>query len=143
MARLLVVAVAAFSLWGCAAAQDSDAGVDLAAPVPAPPDVGQVSRFLDCSANPRRELSPREQCEMEALRSRCTPHDDCYVSCIASPHGTLVGGGCAHVCGPPALQGDPQPAALEECKNLPGRSAVGIEPGPNKSFKPNPLRGSA
>ena len=142
MARLLVVAVAVFLLWGCAAAQDSHAGTGPVTLVSGPPDVGQVDRFLECSAKPRRELSPREQCEMEALRARCTPHNDCYVSCIASPHGTVVGGGCAHVCGLPA-QGGLQPAAFEECKNLPGRSAVGIESGPNKSFKPNPLRGSA
>jgi len=67
-------------------------------PPPPPPDVGQIGQFLACSAKPRRELSARERCEVEAFRSRCTALDDCYVSCINSPDGVRGGGRCAHVC---------------------------------------------
>jgi hypothetical protein len=64
----------------------------------APPDVGDVSHFNSCTAKPRRVVSPREACEMKALAARCTPADDCLVSCIASPEGFSVGGACWHVC---------------------------------------------
>jgi hypothetical protein len=111
---------------------------------PPPPDEGDVGRFLKCSAKPRRALSPREQCEIAAFRARCTETDDCYVSCLSSPDGIYVGGGCSHVCTYGLHTGEPRPAQLQGCNSVPGES--GLVPrslGPNNSFKPKPLRGSA
>jgi hypothetical protein len=110
---------------------------------PPPPDVGDVSHFLNCSARPRRELSPRERCEIGAFKSRCSINDDCYVSCISSPDGVLIGGACEHACGLGAQAGTAAPAALAACQSLPGASGLKPRLGPNNSFKPKPLRGSA
>jgi hypothetical protein len=113
------------------------------APTPPPPDVGNVSHFLSCSAEPRRALSVRERCEIAAFKARCTALDDCYVSCLSSPAGVFTGGGCGHVCTFGLHLGAPRPAAVDACESMPGQS--GLEPrlGPNNSFKPKPLRGSA
>nr|CAS02650.1 putative integron gene cassette protein [uncultured bacterium] len=92
-----------------------------------PPDVGDIDRFLNCSAKPRRELSPREKCEVAAFRSRCTALDDCYVSCISSPTGSFVGGRCAHVCTMGPHPGAQQPEPLTQCANLTGRSGVDVD----------------
>ena len=92
-----------------------------------PPDVGKISRYLNCSAMPRRELSDREKCEVAAFRSRCTALDDCYVSCISSPSGSFVGGRCAHVCTMGLHQSAPPPDSLAECARLTGRSGVDVE----------------
>lgn len=97
-------------------------------PSPPPPlDVGQIDRYLACSAKPRRELSPRERCEVEAFRSRCTALDDCYVSCISSPDGFQTGGRCAHVCTFGPHRGAPHPQGVAACGALPGRSGIDVE----------------
>lgn len=63
-----------------------------------PPDMGEVEVFLSCKARPKRALSEKEECMIQKLSARCLPADDCMVSCIASPDGYKVGGGCEHVC---------------------------------------------
>lgn len=89
-----------------------------------PPDVGDVSRFLNCSAGPRRDLSPRERCEIAAFKARCNVLDDCYVSCLSSPAGVFVGGGCGHVCTHGPHPGAPDPAAVDACESEPGLSGL-------------------
>ena len=88
-------------------------------PPPPPPDRGDVLHYHACKATPRRELSAREQCVIEAYAKACTPAKDCLVSCIASPHGIEEGGGCSHVCffglHPPASN----PGIPEACESLP------------------------
>ena len=109
--------------------------------IPAPPDTGEVSRYLSCKAEPRRQLTPRERCELEVLASKCTNSADCYVSCISSPDGPTVGGGCEHVCA--SAQPEPLPDT-SGCDNLPGVSGFEQQRlGPNYSSKPMPLRGTA
>ena len=107
---------------------------------PPPPDVGEVSRFLVCRATPRRVLTDRERCELKALSQSCTPTNDCYVSCITSPAGSQIGGGCEHVCGIVRPGSRPD---TSHCNTLPGNSGFKQQRlGPNKSFKPTLLRGS-
>lgn len=93
---------------------------------PPPPDVGDISRFLNCSAEPRRDLSARERCEIAAFKARCNALDDCYVSCLSSPAGVFIGGGCGHVCTFGPHPGAPYPAAVDACASEPGES--GLEP---------------
>jgi hypothetical protein len=152
MARLVATVLAIFLLVSCTPedAHEPHSSPASAAraksvppPPPPPPDVGDIGRFLACSAPPRRQLSPRERCEVQAFRARCTALDDCYVSCISSPGGSFVGGRCAHVCTMGPHQGAPHPAAISQCSTFPGRSGIDVESGPNNSFKPKPLRGSA
>jgi hypothetical protein len=144
--RLLIVLSATLLLsLGCApdrAPSEASSPADQAPP-PSPPDVGNVSHFLGCSAEPRRTLSARERCEIAAFKARCTALDDCYVSCLSSAAGVFTGGGCGHVCTFGLHPGAPGPADVEACESMPGQS--GLEPrlGPNNSFKPKPLRGSA
>ena len=92
--------------------------------IPPPPDVGDISRFLDCAAEPRRDLSPRERCELAAFKSRCNALDDCYVSCLSSPAGVFTGGGCGHVCTFGPHPGAPYPAAVDACASEPGESGL-------------------
>jgi hypothetical protein len=62
-------------------------------------DIGDYATWQKCSAQPRgAALSSKEKCEVESLRARCNAADDCLVTCISSPDGRNVGGGCAHVC---------------------------------------------
>lgn len=89
-----------------------------------PPDVGDISRFLDCAAEPRRNLSPRERCEIAAFKARCNALDDCYVSCLSSRAGVFTGGGCGHVCTFGPHPGAPYPAGVDACANEPGESGL-------------------
>ncbi len=89
-----------------------------------PPDVGDISRFLGCSAEPRRDLSARERCEIAAFKARCNALDDCYVSCLSSPAGVYAGGGCGHVCTFGPHPGAPYPAAVDACASQPGASGL-------------------
>lgn len=66
--------------------------------LPPPPDVGDIAAFQGCKAVPRRALSPTELCQIDVLRKRCLPADDCFVTCISSPDARRLGGGCAHAC---------------------------------------------
>jgi hypothetical protein len=97
------------TLWllaACDAAAPSQVSVE-------PPDVGAVTAFQHCRAAPRRALSVRERCVIAHYAENCTPAADCMVTCIASPDGVRVGGGCAHVCAPgpnPWSSLPPQPA---------------------------------
>ncbi len=149
MVRMLATLMLLSVLGGCmqkeAAPPTASAAQTPTPPPPplSPPDVGEIDRFLACSATPRRELSPREQCEIEAFKARCTALDDCYVSCISSPNGSFTGGRCAHVCTFGPHRGAPHPAGVDKCKDQPGRSGIDVETGPNNSFKPTPLRGAA
>ena len=96
-------------------------------PPPPPPDVGDIGSYLHCSAQPKRTLSEREQCEVAAFKSRCTKLDDCYVSCIASPDGSFSGGRCAHTCTFGPHRGAEPPKSLASCATLPGRSGMDVE----------------
>lgn len=91
---------------------------------PLPPDVGDISRFLNCSAEPRRDLSARERCEIVAFKARCNALDDCYVSCLSSPTGVFTGGGCGHVCTFGPHPGAPYPAAVDACASEAGESGL-------------------
>lgn len=92
--------------------------------IPSPPDVGDISRFLDCAAEPRRNLSPRERCEIAAFKARCNALDDCYVSCLSSPAGVFTGGGCGHVCTFGPHPGAPYPAGVDACVSETGESGL-------------------
>jgi len=83
-----------------------------------PPDVGGVDKFLSCRAIPRREISAREECQIEKLSARCTVADDCLVSCITSPQGHKVGGGCEHVCFYGLHPEESKPPGWGECDAL-------------------------
>lgn len=82
-----------------------------------PSEVGYTGRFDSCKAVPRRKLSAMEECQLEKLRNRCTPADDCLVSCISSPRGYMEGGGCSHVCFFGPHQGEPRPPGWKECES--------------------------
>jgi hypothetical protein len=79
------------------------------------PDVGGPATFAHCRAQPRRALSSRERCEMDAYAANCTPAADCMVRCIASPDAVTVGGGCEHVCAPGANPWTSLPPKPEGC----------------------------
>lgn len=145
---MLAVLISLFMLDGCAenAAPSAAPTTEKPAPPPpslSPPDVGEIDRYLACSATPRRELSLRERCEIEAFKARCSALDDCYVSCISSPDGSFTGGRCAHVCTFGPHRGAPHPAGIDQCEDQPGRSGIDVEAGPDNSFKPMQLRGTA
>ena len=111
--------VGAVSVGGCAPESASEGGVHRVGALPPPPDVGSIERFDSCEARPRRALSAREQCQIEKLVARCTAADDCLVSCISSPHGSQVGGGCGHVCFSGPHRSEPKPPGWNECNALP------------------------
>jgi TonB family protein len=74
-----------------------------AAPAPRflpPPQVGGVERFQACAAQPPpgATLTAEERCQVDLLRTRCSPADDCLVTCLTSTAAPDLGGGCAHVC---------------------------------------------
>jgi len=81
-------------------------------------DLGDVEHFNSCRALARRVLSDRERCEVEQLALRCTPADDCLVTCISSPDGHLVGGGCAHVCFSNLHKVEEPPESMYKCDGL-------------------------
>jgi hypothetical protein len=95
-------------------------------PPPPPPDEGDIGVFHACKAEPRRTLSALDQCQIDALRARCTPADDCLVSCITSPQGHQTGGGCEHACFFGLHQAEPKPSGWNEClKRFPTVSGSG------------------
>ena len=80
-----------------------DQAIDAFLTPPPPPQVGDVSNFHHCSANPS-PTSSSEACLVERLKAECTAATDCLLTCMASPDGRRVGGGCEHVCfGYPAM----------------------------------------
>lgn len=137
MMRAVVFAftLAALSLLCACGGPDVDVSAPKATtalpPPPPPRDVGDIGHFLGCEAKPRRDLSPRERCEIEAFRARCTALDDCYVSCISSPDGVSTGGRCAHVCTMGPHRGAPHPPAVQKCETLPGPSGIDVGRGVN------------
>ena len=122
--RLAAVLVLTLTLLGCNRAIEPSETVLPSVYVPPPPDRGDVGRFLNCTAEPRRALSQRELCEVAAFRARCTALDDCYVSCISSPMGVFSGGGCGHVCTFGLHPGAPHPDGVDACKAVPGDSGL-------------------
>jgi hypothetical protein len=125
MDRSVVLVVAMFVLVGCGSgAAPSVSEPDV--PNPRKYDTGETQRYMACTAEPRRALTERENCELAAFGRVCTPYTDCYVSCITSPDGSYFGGKCAHVCGFPLREGAGHPEGIEKCENLPGRSAAGL-----------------
>lgn len=115
-ARVLFVALFAL-LAGCGMSSNTPPSAKVLEAVlpPPPPDVGGINQFHSCEAKPRRNLSSREQCQIAKLTARCTAADDCLVSCITSPQGYQVGGGCSHVCFFGPHPGEPKPAGWTEC----------------------------
>ena len=81
-------------------------------------DYGPIDRFNNCKAAPRRELSGEEQCMLAVLVADCTKKNDCFVSCMSSPHGHTVSGGCYHVCGLPSADTEPN---LVNCYTSPAK----------------------
>ncbi len=66
-------------------------------------DYGEIENYQACQAEPRRELTDLDKCEIEVLSQNCSPAADCLVTCISSPDGYKRGGGCFHICfNPPA-----------------------------------------
>lgn len=85
---------------------------------PPPPDVGDIAHFHGCAELPRRKLSAYEDCLAGRLKKQCTPAADCVLTCLASPHGHRVGGGCDHVCFGDNVRFQPKdrPTAMDECR---------------------------
>lgn len=84
---------------------------------PPPPDVGDIAHFHGCTTLPQRKLSAYEDCLVGRLKSQCTPAADCILTCLASPHGNSVGGGCDRVCFGNNLRFQPKdrPSAMDQC----------------------------
>jgi hypothetical protein len=61
-------------------------------------DYGPILQSLNCQAPVRRELSVSDKCVIDSLKKNCTRAADCMVTCISSPDGERVGGGCFHIC---------------------------------------------
>ncbi|WP_157476208.1 hypothetical protein [Lysobacter sp. Root690] len=95
---------------------------------PPPPDTGDIAHFHGCTTLPRRELSAYEDCLVGRLKNQCTPAADCVLTCLASPHGHSVGGGCDHVCFDNNLrfQRKDRPTAMDQCREA---SSIAQNPG--------------
>ncbi|ALN90597.1 hypothetical protein [Lysobacter gummosus] len=127
MNRLHALIFSALVMIGVAACSASEphlpgATAESRQPEPPPPDTGDIAHFHACKAPPRRTLSERERCQIEKLAARCTPADDCLVSCLASPDADKVGGRCVHTCFSGVHRGEPRPAGFADCDSLPGGS---------------------
>jgi hypothetical protein len=122
--RFLTTFAIASALLGCGSGDQPKANKDLAIREIPLPDVGDVVHNLNCSAKPRRKLSAREICEIAVFKSRCIGLDDCYVSCLSSPEGVLVGGGCPHICTLGLHPGPPFPPAISSCASVSGKSGL-------------------
>lgn len=87
-------------------------------PPPPPPDVGDIRHFHNCRNIPRRALSQSEACLVEKLRADCTAAADCVLTCLSSPDGANVGGGCDHVCFGYEIHHswNDRPKAMDECR---------------------------
>lgn len=88
---------------------------------PPSPDVGDIAHFHDCKKLPQRKLSVFEECLVGRLKNQCTAAADCVLTCLASPDGHSVGGGCDHVCfGNNVRFGlKDRPTAIDECREAP------------------------
>lgn len=97
---------------------ESNPAASLDAQPPPPADVGDVAHFHSCTTLPQRKLSAYEDCLVDRLKNQCTPAADCVLTCLASPHGHSVGGGCDHVCfGNNVRFGlKDRPTAMDECR---------------------------
>ena len=89
-------------------------------------DVGAVDRFNACSAEARRPLSKLEQCWITKLSVNCSRYNDCLVTCLGSPDGSNISGGCWHVCRvahhsePVPVQNSGElPPDWDDCEGLP------------------------
>ena len=86
---------------------------------PPPPDVGDIGHFHQCRQRPQHELNPYQSCLAARLgAAQCTPAVDCVLTCLASPDGRNVGGGCDHVCFGYNVYHEwkDRPAAMDECR---------------------------
>jgi hypothetical protein len=119
---LVAVALLVVGMSGCGEAPSpSRATTSTAADpfVPPPPDVGDVTRYQACKARPRRALSQREHCQIATFAAQCNQANDCLVTCLSSPDGDTVGGGCWHVCFSALHRDEPLPPGFDECQRLP------------------------
>jgi hypothetical protein len=71
--------------------------------------------FHACKEQPRRNLTALEQCQIAKLRASCTPAHDCLITCMSSPEGHNVGGGCQHVCFSALHKYAPEPKGWASC----------------------------
>lgn len=91
--------------------------------IPPPPDLAKLRGIPGSCVSMAQSgtVTAAEQCWIRVLSARCAVGDDCLTACIASGKGTLIGGGCWHVCSqPPDLLAnwkEPR-AAARECKTL-------------------------
>jgi len=125
---IAALALFAFGAVGCGGtpAPSTTAAPAAADPfVPPPPDVGDVGRYRACKATPRRALSERERCQIAALVAHCSPANDCLVSCLSSPGGEKVGGGCGHVCFSVLHRDRQDPPGFAECERSPDPNRLG------------------
>ena len=86
---------------------------------PPPPDVGDIGHFHQCRQRPQHELNPYQSCLAARLgAAQCTPAVDCVLTCLASPDGRNVGGGCDHVCFGSTVYHEwkDRPAAMDACR---------------------------
>ncbi|BCT93648.1 hypothetical protein LYSHEL_26740 [Lysobacter helvus] len=117
----IALALMLATLAGCGGQGTPPSDAPDAAHVPPPPDVGDIAHYNGCKSLPTRALSPYETCLVDRLKAAaCTPAADCVLTCLASPDGTEVGGGCDHVCFGYNVrhQWKDRPNAMDEC---PGR----------------------
>jgi hypothetical protein len=83
--------------------------------------------------------SPDDTRVVTQLAKDCHPIGVCTLACLRSGCDQGLGRNCLHTCSPTASDKELAAAALEFSTK---RHAM-CSSGPNKSFKPNPLRGSA
>lgn len=118
--RLLLVILLCIA--GCAqdrnetARQVDTVGDKASVSVPPLPDVGDVNKFYSCKALPRRKLTDKEVCQINRLKQRCLPSDDCLVTCLSSPDALKVSGGCEHVCFSYLHKESAPPGGYGDCK---------------------------
>jgi hypothetical protein len=117
----------AIALLGCSAEPPPPVAVTASSsqessPPRGPRDYGDLQSYQSCSATPRRALTEIEMCEIKALSRTCNPVTDCLVTCMSSPDGHKVGGGCYHICfgaaGGHSWQDRPSSEIFKECATL-------------------------
>jgi hypothetical protein len=144
IARIIAFAVVLVALVGCGE-KDTSSNAETAisdAPERAPPDVGDITHFHGCTALPTREVSPYEACLVDRLRAECTPAADCVLTCMASPNGIEVGGGCDHVCFGYNVhhQWEERPKAMDECRDIARGQSAGLKRAPQSPEVPDDAR---
>ena len=92
-----------------------------------------------CSTDGITLPSPDDMRIMRALAKEYAPVGACTLACLRSGCDNGIGRNCFHACSPTASSATLSSEALQ----FGAGSHAMCRPGPNNSFKPNPLRGSA